>query len=148
MVGALLCAEFFLFVFHFRLLRDINFFVDRVSLFDSIEIEPRPVLGADEIQPRPIESITPAVIVAPAFAKPHADAAQQIAQAAITSHAVASVIVDDPHLDKHDGPTMSGGKTFMLPFSSHQNADGFPPHRVTACLRALANRPACSLSLN
>jgi hypothetical protein len=43
--------------------------VDRVSLFDD-EIEPRPVFAAEEISPRPIESIPAPVIAAPTAPEP------------------------------------------------------------------------------
>jgi hypothetical protein len=68
---------------------DIYFFVDRVSLFDSIE--PRPVFAAEEIQPRPINEVTLPVIVAPECCAPCAHPAQEIAETAITAQQVAPV---------------------------------------------------------
>jgi hypothetical protein len=63
--------------------------VDRISLFETIEIEPRPVCAGEEIHPRPIT-------LAPTPAKPLPDPAAEIAQAVITSHAVAPVTLDGP----------------------------------------------------
>jgi hypothetical protein len=62
------------------------FCVERLSLFDSIEIEPRPVSSVEEIHPRPIKGTTLPVIVAPTPCAPCAHPAQQIAETAIESH--------------------------------------------------------------
>jgi hypothetical protein len=64
-----------------------SFLVDRISLFDSIEIEPRPVF-AEEILPRPINEPIAPVIAAPTPSSLRPDPAHQIAQAAIASHTI------------------------------------------------------------
>jgi hypothetical protein len=62
--------------------------VERIPLFAAIA--PRPVTGM-AIQPRPV--------------KPAPHPAQRIAAHAITTHAVAPVITDDPDLEPDDGPS-------------------------------------------
>ena len=82
---------------------------DRASFpdddFDAIK--PRPVF-AEEIQPRPVKSITSAVIAAPAPEKPRPDRAREIAQAAVIAqeNTHAPVIRADVH-SANDGATQS-----------------------------------------